>query len=436
MTSAVAETSVIGDPANGQNFKDASGIPLAAGDVIWTAYTTNDTTAPSTSATLNLNGRDFLTFRGLLMIGGNANPSVVTSTTTNSVNIVFRDCTFITVAAGNSAFAYTGLADVASNWTIDRCIFAGSTSGSCIFVTLPTSGTADYDSNFLVQNCIVTGSYATFVNVSASGALSFKGGGVDVYNCTIPSRCVALNTGSANVSTSIPCTIYNCLIMSGARNGVSANTSGQIIEDFNRILAGTPRTNVTAGASSISDLSHAPLIEAGYDVIVGRLPRPFGMPMKNSPLLGRPSASSGTPTVDAMNRPRPSGGNSACSAWGAMERHDFGTKGASSGSSVLTLLGPGDHDFFVPLEATAASISAYGLYDSLHGAGSPPYLLITNGSEIGISDASTVMTAASGTWEQLTVVVTAASTGFVTARLVSRSAASGGNAYFRTFNVV
>ena len=76
------------------------------------------------------------------------------------------------------------------------------------------------------------------------------------------------------------------------------------------------------------------------------------------------------------------------------------------------------------------------MYDSAHGSGSPPYLQITNGSEIGISDASTVMAGASGLWEQLTVPVTAASTGFVTARLVSRSAASGGNAYFRTFNVV
>ena len=435
ITSPVAETFVLGDPANSQGFKDGSGVLLTAGDVTWTAYTTNNSTAPSATVLLNLSGRDFFTFKNLILIGGSANPTTIAAATSHSINIKFTNCLFIS-AGNNATISYTGLADVASNWIIDQCFFDNYASRA-ITVTLPLSATADYDTNFVVKNSIMVGSMATsFVRVdgSASGANAFYGGGIDILNCTFAHGSVpALATNSASLSTSIPCTIYNSLVLSTQVVGVTSILTGQILEDHNFLPGG--RTNVTAGASSITTL-YACQFETWQSVVTGRLTQPVMMPGILSPFLGMKAASAASAlTIDAFNRPRPSGGNSASSAWGAFERHDFGTKGASSGSSVLTLLGPGDHDFLVPLDSGAASISAYGMYDSGHGAGSPPFLLITNGSEIGIADASAVMTGASGVWELLTVPVTAASAGVITARFVSRSAASGGNAYFRSASV-
>lgn len=171
MTSAVAETQIIGDPANAQGFKTSGGVLVDAGDVIWTAYLTDDVTAPSTSSLCNLAGRDFLTFKNILCIGANTTNCCFNGTTTNSVNITIRDCVIISPNSGANPIAYTGLADVASNWVVDRVKFGG-TLANCVFVLLPTSAVADYDTNFLVQNCTIEAAVANrFVGVNASGAI-------------------------------------------------------------------------------------------------------------------------------------------------------------------------------------------------------------------------------------------------------------------------
>ena len=46
-----------------------------------------------------------------------------------------------------------------------------------------------------------------------------------------------------------PCHVYNSVILFG-NVGLNANTSGQIIEDYNVINCRTPRTNVTTGTNS------------------------------------------------------------------------------------------------------------------------------------------------------------------------------------------
>lgn len=435
MTSPTAETQIIGDPANAQGFKDSGGVLVAPGYVTWSAYLTNDTTAPSTSSLLTLNGRDFLTFKNILMVGGNASNSCVTASTTNSVNIKFQDCVFLVINTGGNAIVYTGLADVASNWIIDRCVFGGSSNGAAITIALPTSASADYDTNFQITNCIMRASYSIFCLVSASGAASFKGGGVDIFNFTTIFRCTAISIGTANISTSIPCTIYNSFLSTGPSVSLVANTTGQILEDNNRILAPTPRTNVTAGAASISDLSHAPLYELGYAEMAGFLPRPFGMPMAGSPLLGR-GATAGGPVVDILNRPRPAGGGSTSYAWGAYERHDTGVRETSvvdAGSNALKLVGPGDHDFIIPVDATSTTITVRARYDTNHATTNKPQATILNGEEIGVVTETKTMTSAVDTWETLTFTAfTPTAKGFITLRLISRSAAGNGIAYFDT----
>lgn len=432
MTSAVAETAIIGDPGNSQGFKDGSGVLVAPADVIWTAYTTNDTTAPSGASTLGLAGRDFLTFQTIVFVGGAGTPSVIDGTTTNSVNITFRDCTFLHSGAG-SGVGYTGLADVASNWLIDRCIFVSAFFNNSIDLVLPTSALADYDSNFVIQNSIIMGGIIG-ITITASGALSFKAGGVDALNCTIfASSTAAFRTNSANLSTSIPCTVNNCLIMNQA-TAISANTSGQITENYCRIQSNTLRNNVSAGANSITGQTHALLLEVGQALFMGRATRPFLAPTSGSPLLG--FGSTGAPSVDIENRSRPSGGASTSNAVGARERHEIGTQETSvvqAGASGVKITGPGDHDFQIPVDASSTTISIYVRYDTTHGTGSKPQAILLANGAIGVTAETKTATVGVDTWEQLTFAAqTPTAKGFVTIRCVSRAAAGGGIAYFDT----
>lgn len=435
VTSPVAETQILGDPANAQGFKDGSGNLVAPGDVIWTAYTTNDTTTPSTSPLLTLNGRDFLTFKNILFIGANNAISCVSATTTNSISIVFRDCSFIPAGLSASIIEYVGLADIASNWIFDRCRFFGSVGGGqMIKITLPTSSVADYDTGFLIQNSsFIVGSGHNGVYVDASGANSFKGGGVDIFNCFCLGRM--LTTGSSNLSTSIPSTCYNSVLISAGSSALAATTSGQILEDNNRISAASARTNVSAGSNSKSDMSHALLMEIGHELVTGRQLKPFGMPMASSPLLGR-GATAGGPTVDILNRARPSGGASTSYAWGAFERHDTAVRETSvvdTGSNAIKITGPGDHDLFIPVDASLTTITIRVRYDTNHATTNKPQAVILNGEEVGVATETKTATGDVDTWETISFTpFTPTAKGFITLRLISRSAAGNGIAYFDT----
>lgn len=438
MTSATAETQIIGDPANAQGFKDSGGVLVASGDVILTAYLTNDTTAPSGTSTLNTNGKDFLTFKNIFIMGGTNGSACIVGTTSHATDIKFINCAFNQGGTNNNLINHTGLADTASNWTFDSCYFGIHTSSaSGILITLPTSTVADYDANIQIKNCVFAMSGGSnHINITASGANSFKGGGVDCHNCTfVGGGSSAFRTASANMSTSIPCTIYNSVIIGTSGTAINANAAGQILEDNNRILAVTPRANVTAGAASISDASHAPLYELGFEFISGRQPRPFGMPMVGSPLLGR-GATAGGPTVDILARPRPAGGASTSYAWGAYERHDTAVRETSvvdAGSNAIKIVGPGDHDFIIPVDATSTTITVRARYDTNHATTNKPQATILNGEEIGVATETKTMTAAVDTWETISFSsFTPTAKGFVTLRLISRSAAGNGIAYFDT----
>lgn len=424
MTSAVAETFVIGD-VDGAQTGDA-------GEVIWTAFTTNDTTAPAASSTVNLNGRDFLTFQRLTIVGGNVSASCVDGQTAHSTNCVFRECAMYGYTSRN-CIVYTGLADTAANWTIDRCSFL-MMARAAIF-TLPTSASADYDVNILFQNCLfLDAAGGQGITVTASGAGSFKAGGVDILNNTFIGPSTGVQVNSANISTSIPCTVYNCIFHLGAGTGLSANTSGQITENYNLIYAATPRTNVSAGANS--QTVYAFLLEIGQNAWIGGTPRPFGTPLLASPLLGFGNQAGG-PTVDFANRTRPAGGASTSNAIGYLERHDTAAKETSvtqAGSNAVKITGPGDHDIFVPVDASSTSISVYVRYDTNHATTNKPQVQLQANGEIGVSAETKTATVGVDTWEQLTFSsFTPTAKGFVTVRLVSRSAAGNGIAYFDTF---
>lgn len=435
MTSATAETFVIGD-IDGSQTGDA-------GDVVWTAYTTNDTTAPSASSTLNLGGRDFLTFRNFTFIGGSSASGVVAANTTQSLNIKLEKCVFLPTRSNIYSVLYTGLADVASNWVIDSCVFIPAGTAGAVLLSLPTSASADYDINFLIKNSLLIASHgAGCVVMTPSGAGAFKAGGVDIFNCTLLGGANAVNCNGANMSTSIPCTIYNSICW-GQSTSLLATTLGQLVEDFNLLNSGSAvRTNVGVGTGSISGTgatppTHSIMVEVGQAFLNGRQPRPFFTPMTGSPQLGF-GAQAGGPTVDMLGVTRPAGGASMSYAIGALERSNTAVAEASvtqAGASAIKIVGPGVQRFDIPVDAASTTVTVYGQYDTTHADTNKPQMKVLNGGQAGVADATDTMTAAVDTWEQLSLNFTPTSKGIVTIELVSRAAAGGGIAYFDTFAV-
>lgn len=431
MTSATAETRILGDPGNVQGFKTSGGVLVAPGEVRWTAFTTSDVAAPSTSAMVTSNSRDYLTFQYITFQGGT---SWAVGLEGDTLNFVFRDCKFIggNHSTGVPTVLALTLADTNVSLLFDRCYFFSPTTEAALKLNPATSAAADYDTGIMVQNCVFM-SPGEVVLIVPSGAGSFKAGGIDFYNCTIFGwRGIRITT--ANMSTSIPCTVYNSVILV-QDTGLNASTSGQIVEDYNLIHASTARTNVTAGSNSISTRNYGLLMHVGEELLYGFQGRPVFMPTPGSPLLAR-GAQAGGPTVDIRNRARPSGGASTSYAWGAYERHDTAARETSTvhtGSNAIVITGPGDHDFGVPVDATSTTVTVFARYDTDHAATNKPQMTILNGEEIGVTTATATMTAAVDTWEQLSLNFSPTAKGIVTIRLISRSAAGSGKAFFDTF---
>lgn len=404
-----------------------------AGEVRWSGYGTDDKTAPAIATVLNLNGKNFLTFEGFTFHGGTG--SIVSGTGSN--NIKFTKCAFLPGNTPNAVMInYTATVDAAAAWTVEKCRFwKGSTH--CLGITLPTSTVADYDVNFQIRNCKFLGGQGSALNISASGANSFKGGGVDVFHCVQMAAGSLLNVG-ANIATSIPCTVYNSYAATGSSTTLSANASGQITEDWNVLFAVTPRSNVTAGTNSKSDGSYANLLHIGQEAATLET-RAWGAPTLDSPLLGF-GGQAGGPSDDIDDLARPSGpgptwGNASI-ACGAHERGDTGQKETTTvygGSAALKITGPGCHDFTIPIDAVATTIKVRGRFNASY-AGTKPQLEVLAAAELGVSLTTATMAVGADTWEQISVTVTPTAAGIVTVRLKSSSTAGAGIAYFDDFS--
>ena len=435
ITSPASELQLLGDPLNTKGFKTSGGVLVAPGHVIWTAYLTNDKTAPSATNLLNLNGRDNLTFQDIVFVPGSSIP--ILATTTTSQGITFRRCSIKHGSSVNvSAFSITTVADTALNWTFDSCIIAGGNPAGLILVTAPAGSSAEYDVNVQIQNCMFYGLGATAVRLT--GAASNKPGGVDIFNSVFWGCNTAFQVATGGSTVTAPCTIYNCNIIVGG-TAITATATGEILEDFNIILAGTARTNTSTGGSSTSNGSYANLIDMGEAQLHGFASRPFFSPMSGGPALGF-GAQAGGPSVDLLNRPRPAGGASTSYAVGAYERHQTAVQETSvtqAGSSSIKIVGPGDHDFNIPVDASSTVLSIYVRYDTNHGTGNKPQVVLLANAAIGVSTETKTATVGVDTWEQLTFsTFTPTAKGFVTIRCTSRAAAGGASStagfdYFR-----
>ncbi len=440
MTSAVAETFVVAD-VDGSKTGDV-------GEVRWTAYGTNDTSVPGNTTTLNLSGRDFLAFQKFVMVGGSS--SLIDATTATSTNCKLQDCTLISGVAGAGAdhlIAWTNASGTAANWTVERCVLMGF-AGEFIKLTLTFTGVSDYDLAFTIRNCLLLGGGQASLPiistvVSGGSILTGAGSGPAVQNCTILMGGTgdAIATG-ASISASQTCKVKNCVILGG---GLNASSAGQIVEDYNHIVAGTARTNVSTGTHSKTGATYSTLLEVGQALQQGRQHRLFMTPSSDSPYLGFDNDSTPTAlTIDFLNRPRPSGSGpspsaNAKNAIGYLERHDYGVKEASvvdtSSTYSVKMTGPGDWEVQVPVDASSTTVTVRVRFDTNY-AGSLPQAILLDNAEIGVSTETKTATGSADAWSTLTFsAFTPSAKGWVTIRLYSRSTAGNGLTYWDTFTV-
>ena len=442
MTSATAETFVIGD-VTGAYTGDAPG------EIRLTNYLTNDTTAPTDGTLFDFNGRDYLTISNLVFqstILSTANLMMVKLTTASSSNITLRDCSFfMNEVSGNSSCSVVKMtlpANVNSNILIERCIFYTSGCADGVFVSLTLPAAADYDAGVNIKNCVFIGDLlAAAVSVAATGVdVGFKAGGAIVRNCSIFYASLGVTTGSF-ISTSIPCYAYNNIVLHSGLGGAAldAQTSGQLIENYNLLYSSFPHSNVTPGTDSVYDSSYAPLFHTGQESQWGADIRPFGMPSPGSPWLGFGNDGS-APATDILNRPRPAGGQSTAKAVGAYERHDTGVEETSvydSPPSSMKIVGPGDHDFEIPVNSLAVvNLTVMVRYNGDHGSTNKPQVQVLADSVLGVNAETLTMTEAADTWERLEFSsFTPLGYGVVRLRCISRAAAGNGIAYFDSITV-
>jgi hypothetical protein len=433
--SPTSETSIIGDPLNRQGFKNSSGVLVPAAPVTMSGYLTDDTTAYSANNSLSASGKDYLTFENIYFIARGILISLI-----SCENWTLRRCVFFAVGSQNALQIQPAI-DVANNLLVDSCVVFAP-RGRPISIALGYSNTADYDVNITLKNSLFLTPYVVAaVEVAVAGsATSFYGGGVDVLNCTCIGR-YAMQCSSAGISTTYPCTIYNSVGMGDTV--LTANTTGQIIEDYNLLLGSIARQNVTAGSNS-KTTECAPYLELGQSFLHGFQPRPFLSPWHQSRTLG--FGGSSPPTTDLFGRPRPSGGGrtvaSASAGIGAMECHDFGTENTSAADggsgSCLELVGPGDHDIIVPVDASSTTISLKVKYDSAtYGGTDYPQAILLDAGDIGVStETETATSSASDAYETLTFTAfTPTRKSWVKIRLINRSTAGAGKCWFDSVTV-
>lgn len=444
LTSPVAETFVIGDVL-GTYTSDAPG------EIRITNYLTNDTTAPTDQPLLDLNGKDYLTFQHINFyghwIGSDGTYPIDGFTIAGTSHITFTECVFSGqfVSASVAAYLYfKGTADTPAYWTIDKCYFFMPGLNAIVFNYVVTN-TVDFDANIVVSNCVCVFANKFFIVLAGTGGTPrYQACGEIVKDCTLFVDSTAFYY-QANTSTrvpSIPAKFYGNVVVvggSGVESALIAEGTGQLLEDYNIISASNLYTNVSAGANSITNGSRALLFHTGQEFQLGQRARPVFSPTEGSPLLGFGTHSLAT-SVDILNRPRPAGGQSTLNAVGAYERHDTGVEDTSvydSAPSSMKIIGPGDHDFEIPVNSlTAVNLTVMVRYNGDHGATNKPQVQVLADSLLGVNAETLTMTEAADTWEMLEFSsFTPLRYGIVKLRCISRAAAGNGIAYFDSITV-
>ena len=387
-------------PTGGQTaslIADTSGqYTTDAGEVIFTAFSSGSKTVPGLITTVIAPAGNNLTFSGFTVIGGATLSGTCLSS--SATGITFTDCVFNALAV-SGAYPAVALANSSAvpalAHTFERCVFIAhpTTTTSAVLITLfnnATSG-ADYNTNIVFRNCLVQSFGATggAIAINSSGANTYKGGGVTIYDSTIMGPTYGVWNQGTNLSTTVANTVYNSMVVASS---TALQQTGGLLTDggYNVLYAST--AGVTTGTGSILN-NIEPRLELGQSTKITGLTKPFLSPLSGSPFLGNGSAGT-PPVVDFLNRPKPSGGGSGSAATGYLELHDFAIQDTSvyppGYTSSAKLVGPGDQYLLIPVDAIAHQFSIQ-LYQ---GSGYTPNTYTGTSTSVG----GTRLTASAANW--------------------------------------
>jgi hypothetical protein len=145
-----------------------------------------------------------------------------------------------------------------TNMVFDQCLFFGSRIGGsrCIQSSFATQA-SNFNVAMTIKDCIFyTAGISRHIDIVLSGASAGNPTGMTAYNNTHfgYNTTVYRVTGSANIATVL--SVYNTLIFCDTASAhFSAQVSGQLIEDYNRV-SGIVRTNTPTGTNTVSTATY------------------------------------------------------------------------------------------------------------------------------------------------------------------------------------
>lgn len=442
-----AERIVRGDPMNTQGFTDGSDVLVPPNHCVITNMLTDDVTAATNTTTLLLNGNDHITLENLWVESFSTACALDIAAGTEYITI--RNCH---IFGGVPPLRIQVAASTNSHCTVDRCNIV-SPLNNAVNIYCAKCGTADYDCGVLISNCNVMSVQYGFHFLTSLSGTNF-GAGIKVLNCDIFAYQGVRSHSNYNVAITPKMQVSNCVIHALYGFIDDGGSTDVITESYNLIFAGTPRIAVDVGTGTIeygSDVFARSLrFDYGQSQMFGFLPKSYMAPWSTCRAVGFGNEST-PPTVDILNRVRPSGSGvaaaSVLNSVGAYELHDFGVKETTvkdAGDASIKLTGPGDHDIRVPVDATATTISIKGRMDSAtYGGANYPQAILLDAADIGVSTETEVMSAAyapggahEDEWETLTFTqFTPTLKGWVVIRLTNRGSGADDICYFDTLAV-
>jgi hypothetical protein len=440
---AAGPLSIVGD-CDGAGFLAGGYASPATGLVDWRGWT-NDSTPLGSSACLNVVGKSYVTVKSLKIVGASNTSKSCVYLNGAALNWTFQDCVFVSCVNGAAVvIEITAAAGQAWNHTIERCDFVATGGGGYGLRLLAQQNPTEYGVNTLVQNCrFLGGSIGLNIAVTGGGSGSALATGITVQSCTgLFCTTFADIYGATAVNPTTPIGVYGCYV-GLCSTGVKANNTTQVVENGNILYVTTPRSNVNAGAASIT--SAAPAIHCDDGRLTGLPSRPFGEPSEVG-VIGGWGNYGNVPTVDLSNRNRPEGYSSPKAAAGALERHNTGAKDVTRQDvgllACLALVGPSSQDRPILVNAQSTTLSIRVRWDGNHGDAAKPQAILLANPEIGVASQTLTAVSTGGTgatpnaYETLTFApITPTAAGVVMLRMTSRAAAGNGAAYFDTITL-
>ena len=363
----------------GENTDDVGGAVRITGS-------DNDQTATRGNAIL-INGDDYRVFRGFTVDGSTTD---VIKLSTGALYCLLEDIIVGSNSGDNAVYSV----DANTGLTIRRLI---SLLNKDTVLSISSGGD---DQGVVIENSIIRPvPYGAAVEVIGGS------GGIVVRNCLLLGTWDGIKTSA--LTTGQVVFVANCAFAAGFK-GVSANVTGEIIENFNNFspAVDTARTNTGTGANSTAYLTllDMPLLHAGTDQLGGyKFPWLFGELSEWSQIAAIAGVDERNTDLLGITRPATAAKNS----WGPVQFHDVEretttTRGGSVAS--ITLHDAGVHQIWIPVTDSSTTISVY-VYREANYAGTNPRMVV---KQPGQADDVTTDVLAASQWNELTTTLTPA----------------------------